>query len=37
MNIMKYKGTFEEKRIQQMNERSMCSPYFAKAFFEANQ
>ena len=37
MSITKYKGTPEEMRAQQMNERSMCYEGFAKAFFEANQ
>lgn len=37
MSICKYQGTFEEKREQQMHERSMCYEGFAKAFYEANQ
>lgn len=37
MNICKYKGTFEERREQQMHDRSMCYEGFAKAFFEANK
>ncbi len=37
MSICKYQGTFEEKREQQMTERSICYEGFAKAFFEANQ
>jgi hypothetical protein len=37
MSIVKYKGTFEERRKQQMHDRSTCYPGFAQAFFEANQ
>lgn len=37
MSITKYKGTFQEKREQQMHDRSKCFEPFAKAFFEANQ
>lgn len=35
--IFKYKGTFEEKRKQQMHDKSRCYLPFAKAFFEVNQ
>jgi hypothetical protein len=35
--IMNYKGNFEEKRTQQMNDRSICYEGFAKAFYEANR
>lgn len=35
--ITKYKGTFEERRKQQMHDRSLCSPKFAKLFYEYNK
>lgn len=34
--IMKYKGTFKEKRMAQMHDRSRVYLPFAKAFFESN-
>ena len=37
MSITKYKGTFKERREQQIHERSTCYESFAKAFFEVNQ
>lgn len=37
MPITKYKGTFEERREQQMHDRSMCYQGFAEAFYEANK
>lgn len=35
--IMNYKGTFKEKREQQMHDRSKCFEPFAQAFFESNR
>lgn len=35
--FINYKGALEEKREQQMHDRSKCFEPFAKAFFEANQ
>ena len=37
MPIFKYKGNSQEKREQQMHDRSMCYEGFAKAFFNCNQ
>jgi hypothetical protein len=37
MSIVKYKGTSKERREQQMHDRSLCYPGFAKAFFEVNR
>ena len=37
MNLTNYKGTFAQRRENQMHDRSRCYVGFAKAFFEVNQ
>jgi len=36
-SLLNYSGSFEERREQQMHDRSMCYDGFAKAFYEANR